>query len=46
MEKAVSEVKDTADIEAVQRAARRAAGRFVNRETKRKPMIVPVVLEA
>jgi ribonuclease J len=46
VEKAVSEVKDTADIEAVQRAARRAAGRFVNRETKRKPMIVPVVLEA
>ena len=46
VEKAVSEVKDTSDIEAVQRAARRAAGRFVNRETKRKPMIVPVVLEA
>jgi ribonuclease J len=46
VEKAVSEVKDIADIEAVQRAARRAAGRFVNRETKRKPMIVPVVLEA
>ncbi|MCO8126913.1 ribonuclease J [Acidimicrobiia bacterium EGI L10123] len=46
VEKAVAEVKDTSDIEAVQRAARRAAGRFVNRETKRKPMIVPVVLEA
>ncbi len=46
VEKAVSEVKDTSDIEAVSRAARRAAGRFVNRETKRKPMIVPVVLEA
>jgi ribonuclease J len=46
VEKAVSEVKDTSDIEAIQRAARRAAGRFVNRETKRKPMIVPVVLEA
>ena len=46
VEKAVSEVKDTSDIEAVQRAARRAAGRFVNRETKRKPMIVPVVIEA
>jgi ribonuclease J len=46
VEKAVAEVKDTSDIEAVSRAARRAAGRFVNRETKRKPMIVPVVLEA
>jgi ribonuclease J len=46
VEKAVAEVKDATDIEAVQRAARRAAGRFVNRETKRKPMIVPVVLEA
>ena len=46
VEKAVSEVKDTSDIEAVQRAARKAAGRFVNRETKRRPMIVPVVLEA
>ena len=44
--KAVSEVVDKSDIDAVQRAARRAAGRFVNRETKRKPMIVPVVLEA
>ncbi|MDP3399667.1 MAG: hypothetical protein Q8R97_00940, partial [Brevundimonas sp.] len=46
VEKAVAEVKDTSDIEAIQRAARKAAGRFVNRETKRKPMIVPVVLEA
>jgi len=25
---------------------RRAAGRFVNDRTKRKPMIVPVVMEA
>ena len=46
VEKAVGEVKDTSDIEAIQRAARKAAGRFVNRETKRRPMIVPVVLEA
>jgi len=46
VEKAVAEVKDTTDIEAIQRAARRAAGRFVNRETKRRPMIVPVVIEA
>ncbi len=46
VEKAVGEVKDTSDIEAIQRAARKAAGRFVNKETKRRPMIVPVVVEA
>ena len=46
VEKAVSELKDASDVEAVSKAARRAAGRFVNRETKRRPMIVPVVLEA
>ncbi|MGK2929222.1 MAG: ribonuclease J [Acidimicrobiales bacterium] len=46
VEKAIGEVKDLTDIEAVQRAVRRSAGRFVNKETKRKPMIVPVVLEA
>ena len=34
------------DIEALQRVVRRAAGRFVNDRTKRKPMIVPVVMEA
>ena len=36
----------TPDMEALQRAVRRAAGRFVNDRTKRKPMIVPVVMEA
>jgi ribonuclease J len=46
VEKAIAEVKDATDVEALQRAARRAAGRFVNRETKRRPMIVPVVIEA
>ncbi len=34
------------DIENVQRVVRRAAGRFVNDRTKRRPMIVPVVMEA
>ena len=34
------------DIENLQRVVRRAAGRFVNHETKRRPMIVPVVMEA
>ena len=34
------------DIENVQRVVRRAAGRFVSEKTKRRPMIVPVVMEA
>jgi ribonuclease J len=34
------------DIEALQRVVRRAAGRFVNEATRRRPMIVPVVMEA
>jgi ribonuclease J len=33
------------DLDSLQRAVRRAAGRFVNDRTKRKPMIVPVVME-
>jgi ribonuclease J len=36
----------TPDLETLQRVVRRAAGRFVNDRTKRKPMIVPVVMEA
>ena len=35
-----------ADIETLQRLVRRAAGRFVNDRTRRRPMIVPVVMEA
>jgi ribonuclease J len=34
------------DIESLQKVVRRAAGRFVNESTKRRPMIVPVVMEA
>jgi ribonuclease J len=34
------------ELETLQRHARRAAGKFVNERTRRKPMIVPVVLEA
>ncbi len=34
------------DIESLQRHVRRAAGRFVNDQTRRRPMIVPVVMEA
>lgn len=38
--------RDASDIEALQRVVRRATGRFVNAETHRRPMIVPVVMEA
>ncbi len=34
------------DIETLQRHVRRAAGKFVNEQTRRRPMIVPVVMEA
>ncbi len=37
---------DVIDIETLQRHVRRAAGRFVNEQTRRRPMIVPVVMEA
>ena len=33
------------DVESLERDVRRAAGRFVNERTKRRPMIVPVVME-
>jgi ribonuclease J len=38
--------KGIRDVEALERDVRRAAGRFVNERTKRRPMIVPVVMEA
>lgn len=34
------------DVESLERDVRRASGRFVNERTKRRPMIVPVVMEA
>ena len=37
---------DATDIENIQRVVRRAAGRFVSQQTKRRPMIVPVIMEA
>jgi len=37
---------DALDIENLQRIVRRSAGRFVSARTKRRPMIVPVVMEA
>jgi ribonuclease J len=35
-----------ADVENLQRVVRKAAGRYVSAQTKRRPMIVPVVMEA
>ncbi len=48
IERAVKQAfeKGGGDIENVSRQVRRAAGRFVNKTTKRRPMIVPVVMEA
>jgi ribonuclease J len=38
--------KGIRDVEALERDVRRAAGKFVTERTKRRPMIVPVVMEA
>ena len=45
---AVAEVSLAAgvrDVESLERDVRRAAGKFVHERTKRRPMIVPVVME-
>ena len=46
--KAIAEAveQQALDIESLQRHVRRAAGKFVNERTRRRPMIVPVVMEA
>lgn len=46
IEKALVSALDngTTDIDGLERAVRRAAGKFVNDRTKRRPMIVPVVM--
>ncbi len=38
--------EEASDLEALQRSVRKAAGKFVSERTKRRPMIVPVVMEA
>jgi ribonuclease J len=40
------ETGQPSDVEVLQKVVRRAAGRFVSDRTKRRPMIVPVVMEA
>ena len=44
VEKALAE--GVRDVEALERDVRRAAGKFVSDRTRRRPMIVPVVMEA
>jgi ribonuclease J len=46
IEKALVKALDdgVSDIESLEREVRRAAGKFVNERTKRRPMIVPVVM--
>jgi ribonuclease J len=41
----VEEAEDT-DLETLKRHARKALGTFVNERTRRRPMIVPVIMEA
>ncbi|HEX2192159.1 MAG TPA: ribonuclease J [Acidimicrobiales bacterium] len=45
---ALAEAADdvTVDVETLKRRVRKAVGRFVNERTRRRPMIVPVVVEA
>ena len=38
--------ENATDVEALSRVVRRAAGKFVSDRTRRRPMIVPVVMEA
>ena len=45
VEKAVADGAGT-DFDTLKRHVRRAAGQFVSERTKRRPMIVPVVMEA
>ena len=40
------ESADDTDIETIRRHARKALGQFVSERTRRRPMIVPVVMEA
>lgn len=43
---ATAAIQDALDLETLRRHVRSSLGKFVNKQTKRKPMIVPVVLEA
>ncbi len=44
-ELATLEVEGATDYEAVRRHARRALGRFINDRTRRRPAVIPVVME-
>lgn len=44
-ERVADALRDGDDLKAIEKAVRRAAGSFVSQSTRRRPMIVPVVLE-
>jgi ribonuclease J len=44
-ELATLEVEGATDFEAVRRHARRALGRFINERTRRRPAVIPVIME-
>ncbi|TAN27951.1 MAG: ribonuclease J [Actinomycetota bacterium] len=43
---AAATLQDALDLETLRRHVRTSLGKYVNKQTKRRPMIVPVVLEA
>jgi len=44
-ERVADALRDGDDLKAIEKAVRRAAGSFVSQSTRRRPMIVPIVLE-
>ncbi|MCB1256601.1 MAG: ribonuclease J [Microthrixaceae bacterium] len=45
-ERVNEELASSAELKSIERAVRRAAGSFVSQSTRRRPMIVPIILES